>query len=333
VPRVTGGTAFGSLAWAGGSGLLVHPVPIAGRAPRRGRRFLPEVWYHPLGDSLEDDHRELAGVFADNRIAENLLNASPDGQWVMDRVQKGDGGEWQVFVRAQAGGDWWLAADVGDKMTYAAFGPGALYLLSRLDAPHGKVLQLPLQAGATVAHAAEVVPEADVTIEGGTLASPLAVTDRWLWLLDMDAGRSSLRRFDLHGRPAGPTEVPPNSAVDGLVRLGGNEVAYATESFTEPRSWWRASGQLAARRTALVTQTPLDFSGFEVSREFATSKDGTLVPVTLIAPRGTHRDGTAPALLTGYGGFGISSSPGSTRAGCHGWSRAEYSRRTHQGRR
>jgi len=46
-----------------------------------------------------------------------------------------------------------------------------------------------------------------------------------------------------------------------------------------------------------------------VGREFAASADGTQVPVTLIAPRGTHRDGTAPALLTGYGGYGISLKP------------------------
>jgi len=307
---VTLGTAFGSLAWAGdSSGFWYTRYQSPGDRPDGDVGFYQEVWYHPLGESLEEDRRELAGVFADNRIAENFLNASPDGLWVMDRVQKGDGGQWQVFVRAQAGDDWWLAADVNDKVTYAAFGPNALYLLSRLDAPHGKVLRLPLRAGATVAHAAEVVPEADVMVEGGALASPLAVTDRCLWLLDMDAGWSSLRRFDLHGTPAGPVEVPPGSAVDGLVRLDGNEVAYATESFTEPRSWWRASGQSAPRPTALGTKCPLDFSGFEVGREFATSDDGTQVPVTLIAPPGTHRDGTAPALLTGYGGYGISLKP------------------------
>jgi prolyl oligopeptidase PreP (S9A serine peptidase family) len=76
------------------------------------------------------------------------------------------------------------------------------------------------------------------------------------------------------------------------------EVAYATESFTEPRSWWRASGQ-SAHRTALVTKTPLDFSGFGVRREFATSVDGTQVPVTLIAPQGTPRDGSNGGLLIG----------------------------------
>jgi hypothetical protein len=81
----------------------------------------------------------------DKIIAENFLNASPDGLWVMDRVQKGDGGEWQVFVRAQTDGDWWLAADVDDKVAFATFGPGTLYLLSWLGAPHGKVLRLPLR--------------------------------------------------------------------------------------------------------------------------------------------------------------------------------------------
>jgi prolyl oligopeptidase len=314
VPRVTGGTAGGSLAWAGdSSGFWYTRYPSPGERPDEDVDFYQEVWYHPLGDSLERDHREMPGVFADDRIAENFLDASPDGLWVMDRVQKGDGGEWQVFVRAQAGGDWWLVADVADEVAYATFGPGALYLLSRLGAPRGRVLRLTLQPGATLAHAVEMVPEADVTIEGPaptpSAEGGLAVTDTRVWLLDMDGGWSSLRLSDLDGTPAGPPEVPPGSAVSRLIRLDGHEVAYATESFTEPRSWWRASGDSAARRTALAATTPLDFSGIEVRREFATSADGTRVPVTLIIPPGAPRDGTAPALLTGYGGYGISVKP------------------------
>ncbi|HEY7433219.1 MAG TPA: prolyl oligopeptidase family serine peptidase [Streptosporangiaceae bacterium] len=313
VPRVTGGTASGSLAWAGdSSGFWYSRYPSPGERAEEDREFFQEVWYHPLGDPLAD-RRELSSVFADDRIAENFLNASPDGLWVMDRVQRGDGGEWQVFVRAQAGGDWWLAADVDDKVIYATFGPGALYLLSRLDAPRGKVLRLPLRAGTTVARATEVVAEAAVTIEGpaGTSNAEggLAVTDNRLWVLDNDGGRSSLRLFHLDGTPAGPVEVPPNSSVNGQRRLDGHEVAYTTESFTEPRSWWCASEQAARRIAALATKTSLSFRGIEVRREFATSPDGTRVPVTLIAPEGTPRDGTTPALLTGYGGYGISLKP------------------------
>ena len=140
VSRVTGGTAPGSLAWAGDSSGFWHTrYPSPGECPDGDVAFYQEVWYHPLGSSGEDDSRELAGRFADNRIAENVLSASPDGQWVMDRVKKGDGGEWQLFIREQAGGDWWLAADVGDMVDCAAFGLGVLYLLSRQGAPDGKV--------------------------------------------------------------------------------------------------------------------------------------------------------------------------------------------------
>ena len=63
--------------------------------------FRKQVWFRDLGDPA--DRLDLAGPFADERIAEHRLSASPDGRWVMDRVQKGDSGEWQVFLR-DAGG-------------------------------------------------------------------------------------------------------------------------------------------------------------------------------------------------------------------------------------
>jgi prolyl oligopeptidase len=317
VPRVNGGTAGGSLAWAGdSSGFWYTRYPAPGERPGDDAAFYQEIWYHPLGGSLEGDHRELAGVFADDRIAENYLNASPDGQWVMDRVQRGDGGQWQVFIRPQAGGDWWQAAAVDDQVACAAFGPGALYLLSRRDAPRGKVLRLPLLAGATASQAAVVIPQPQVAIESpaGTdnAEGTMAVTDSWLWLLVMADGWPMLFVYaldGLNGNPAGAVSGGPGAGIDSVVRLDGDEVAYAAESYTEPRSWWRAPGPSGLRQTALTARSPLDFSGYEANREFATSADGTRVPITLLARRGTPRDGTAPALLTGYGGYGFSLKP------------------------
>jgi prolyl oligopeptidase len=65
----------------------------------------------------------------------------------------------------------------------------------------------------------------------------------------------------------------------------------------------------AARPTALATTSPVDLSGYQVTREFAVSRDGTRVPLNVIAAPGTSRDGTAPAMLTAYGGYGISLVP------------------------
>jgi prolyl oligopeptidase len=138
------------------------------RHPERGEddgstEFFEDVWFHRIGGTTED-RRDLAGVFADNRIVENFLSSSPDGRWVLDRAQKGDGGEWQLFVRPQDQGDWWMLADIPDRVVDAAFGPDAIFLLSTKGA-RAPGLRLPMAPGVTVADADVVVPQSALTIE------------------------------------------------------------------------------------------------------------------------------------------------------------------------
>src|SRR5262249_23734065 len=77
----------------------------------------------------------------------------------------------------------------------------------------------------------------------------------------------------------------------------------------EPGRWWVSADGGEPAPTALATTTSVDLSDYVVTREMATSKDGTLVPITVIAPPDTPRDGSAPALLTAYGGYGLSIVP------------------------
>lgn len=303
IPRVSSGTAGGSIAWRGDSaGLWYTRHPAPGERPVEDMGFFQEVWFHRLGDP--DDRRELAGVFVEDRVTESFLSSSPDGRWALDRAQRGDGGDWQLFARSQDEGDWWMLADVDDKVIRAAFGRGDLFLLSKKDAPHGRVLRLSVTAGATIADAAVVVPESPVTIED------LAVTDARVWTLDMDGGPSALRAFTHDGEPLPPVELPPVSAVDSLTRLADDAIAYPVESFVSPRSWWVAGDADAEPvRTALDTVSPLDLSGYEVRRIVATSTDGTKVPISLIARTGLLDEGPAPTMLTAYGGYGLSFKP------------------------
>ena len=268
--------------------------------------FRQQVWFRELSGA--PDHLDLSGGFADERIAENFLSASPDGRWVMDRVQKGDGGEWQVFLRSQdAGGSWWQVAAIRDKCVHAVLGTDALYLLSRRDAPHGRVLRLPVTDGATVADAREIVPVSELVIED------LAVTRDTIWVVDIDGGPQQVRRFDISGTPLAPAQIPPMSSVSSyvapLATLGLDRVAWSCESYTEPATWWVAADGEIPRPTALRTTTPVDLADYTVTREFATSRDGTRIPLTVISPPGAPRDGTAPTLLTAYGGYAISLVP------------------------
>jgi prolyl oligopeptidase len=299
IPRITlmGG---GSLAWRGDAGGFWYTrYPAPGERGEEDLLFYQEVWFREIGAT--DDRQDLAGVFADDRIVENELSSSPDGRWVLDRAQRGDGGEWELFVRPQDDGPWWMLAAIPDRVVDAALGRDEIFLLSRSDAPNGQILRLPLAQGATVAEASIVVPTSPLAIEG------LTVTDGKLWVLDMDGGASGLRAFGLDGAQLPPVELPPICAIDQVVRLGDDEVGYPVQTFISPPAWWVArDGEQVPRRTALETSTSLDFSGVEVRRVFVTSDDGTRVPMSLIARVGTLDAGSAPTLLTAYGGYGLS---------------------------
>jgi prolyl oligopeptidase len=58
-----------------------------------------------------------------------------------------------------------------------------------------------------------------------------------------------------------------------------------------------------------VAPTSPAYANVRVSEIAAASKDGTRIPVTVLSLAGTKRDGTAPTILTGYGGFDIATTP------------------------
>lgn len=61
-----------------------------------------------------------------------------------------------------------------------------------------------------------------------------------------------------------------------------------------------------------LKQLPAFFNsdGFEITQNFATSKDGTRVPYFMVAKKDMEANGKNPTLLYGYGGFEVSLTPG-----------------------
>ncbi|MFC7529381.1 S9 family peptidase [Actinoplanes sp. GCM10030250] len=70
---------------------------------------------------------------------------------------------------------------------------------------------------------------------------------------------------------------------------------------------------LVSRAMTLRKQKPVlggyDPADYEQFREWATAADGTRVPISLVARKGVVRDGSAPALLYGYGSYEHSIDP------------------------
>ncbi|RKH68694.1 S9 family peptidase [Corallococcus interemptor] len=303
VPRVNSGTAGGSLAWnAQGTGFFYTRHPRGEERPPEDRNVYQQVYFHALGTPTEKDTYALGKDFP--RIAMTELESSEDGQYTFARVANGDGGEYDLFLHGPKG-TWTQVAKYADKVVAARFGSdGAAYLLSRKDASRGKVLRLPL-ATPTLDKATVIIPEGKATLQA------VVPTKSRLYLLEQLGGPSQLRMVDLTGKELGLVPTLPVSSVGGLVRQGADDLLIVNGSFTQPAAWFRysaADNKLA--KTALARTAPVDMSDVEVVRTEATSKDGTKVPLTILKKKGTKLNGTNPTLLTGYGGFNVSITPG-----------------------
>jgi prolyl oligopeptidase len=302
VPGVNYPTGGGSVEWAAdGRGFFYTRYPQPGERPAEDLHFYQQVYFHELGSPASSDRYVFGKELP--RIAEIALHGSRDGRYVLAEVRNGDGGEIGYFLR-QPDGAWLPVAGFNDGIKHMVFGDdGKLYAMSVKDAPLGRILAIPLSAAA-IANARVVVAETDVAAEN------VLATQSRLFVTYRAGGPSQVRMFGLAGKALG--ELPVESVSDVLVaeRLKGDDVLIRTMSYVTPRQVFRydtRSNRLIPTR--LNGNYPFDMRDAVVTRDFAVSRDGTRVPVTIIARKGVKRDGSNPTLLYGYGGYGISMSP------------------------
>ncbi len=315
VPRVNGGTAGGDMAWTPDStGFFYSRYPRGSERSADDMAFYVQVYFHKLGTPTEGDRYEVGKDFP--RIAEIVLDSDQRGH-VLASMQKGDGGEFQHYLRAPNG--WWTQITTyEDQVKQACLGAGehpGVYLLSRKGSPRGKILRVDINADGkpgALAGASTVIPEGkDVIVDEFFEASNMLATPRRLYLTYQLGGPSEVRVFDLQGKALPAPSQPEIASVGDLVSAGGDDAIYSTVSFVQPLAFHRfdAAGATSSRLN-LVDPPPVTFDEFEVVREFATSKDGTKVPVNIIRRKGLALTGDHPCLVTGYGGYGVNMTPG-----------------------
>lgn len=309
IPRAQNGTAGGDLAWApDGKGFYYTRYPRGDERAEADRDFYQQVYFHKLGTPTESDRYEIGKDFP--RIVEVRLTVHDQTGRLLVSAQNGDGGEFAFFVR-EPDGKYRQVSTFKDRLVQAAFLPnGDLVAVSRQDAPRGKLLRIGTDLEWKSARV--LVPEGKDTIITDFYGKPTVVaTENRIYALYQLGGPSEVRVFDLDGKPQPGPKRPPVSAAHDLTPLAGDDILFGGTSYVEP------AGQILIRAktgetvtTPLNQKPPISLDDIRVEREFATSKDGTKVPVSILIPKGVERDGKAPCLVSGYGGFDISIEPG-----------------------
>jgi prolyl oligopeptidase len=88
-----------------------------------------------------------------------------------------------------------------------------------------------------------------------------------------------------------------------------NRFFFTYTSFTQPTTLYLAEEDGSVQEVA-STPPMFDAEGLVVEQHWATSRDGTSIPFFIVHQEGMAHDGSNPTLLTAYGGFQVSRTPG-----------------------
>ena len=263
----------------------------------------PRVYYHALGTDAARD----AELFGQGYDPGKIIGAdvSEGGRYLIIQVMHGAAPDKTEVYYQDLFRQGPIKPVVND-LEARFFGQAAdnhLFLQTNWKAPKGRILAVDLEHPERE-HWREIVPESDAVIESFSLAGGKVIVN-----YSRDA-TSRLKIFDADGRNGRDIALPTLGSVTGITgRWESNEAFLGFASFLVPPTIYRYDVSSARQDVWARNKVPVDADKFEVKQVWYESNDQTKVPMFLVFQKGLKRDGSNPALMTGYGGFNISMTP------------------------
>jgi prolyl oligopeptidase len=267
-----------------------------------------KIYYHRIGTSQAQDQLIYARPDQPEWFVEG--GVSEDGRYLVVFVSRGTEPQNRLYV-----------ADLGDPMHPkvdapitpvfekgdAAYSPignvgTTVYLQTDRDAPKGKIVAFDLSA-----------PEQWRTVvpEGKNAIDQVAMFQGGIAVGYLEDVKANVQLFGLDGTSKGTLQLPGIGTLAGMsTREDTPDLFYGFTSPLYPTTVFHYDPATGRSTPFGAPQLGFDPSRYETRQVFATSKDGTRVPMFITLRKDLPLDGSNPAMLYGYGGFDISTTPG-----------------------
>jgi len=150
----------------------------------------------------------------------------------------------------------------------------------------------------------DVVPESDATIQNW------AVAGEKIFVSYARKLKTEVDIFGLAGKRLGQLPLEASNTVRFIGSFGDtDELLFEQESFVQPiqiQSYSPRNGDANLFASRLVPFDSKDFGHTQVS---FTAKDGTRIPMYLVARQDVLNSGSHPTVMTSYGGYGVAMTP------------------------
>lgn len=307
IARVNIPTAGGDMEWLpDSSGFYYTRYPREGERVKEEMNFYQQVYFHKIGTPEKADQYEIGKDFS--RISEIIFEVEKKSGQVLLTEQYGDSGKFRHFLKKE--GKWLQLSDYKDEIVQTTFiDKDRILGLSRKGAPNGKFVIFDTDE-TSFKSAKTIVPETDTIFAIDFYNNPPFIIHNDKIVAKIEAGGpSELKFFDLSGKELPAPELPQVSGFSQILSWG-NSLLARNYSYFEPNTWIQIDSNLkTVSKHPLSSTSSVKFDGYVATREFAKSKDGTMVPVNILHKDGIKLNSKHPLLLTGYGGYGLSIPP------------------------
>ncbi len=293
-----------SIAWRG-DGFYYSRFPEPEEEALTEQNVNAKIYYHELGTDQSTDRLVFEDPDHPRRFFYPSTTEDEEFLFVYEAGPEGKGN--RVFYR-RAGSpdaDFRRPLESHEHTIYLVGKTGSdLLFYTNRNADNFKVVRTPVDRPAPD-HWEDLVPEGDRPLEKAVLAGG------HLFLKFQEDGEDRLYRHDLEGNRETEVSLPEHGSVRSLSgKQNQDELFYSFSSYTVPSRVYGYSVSSGEASVLHDPDVPFDVEQYETSLEFYESKDGTRVPIFLVY--GKHRTPSeqTPALMTGYGGFRNSVTPG-----------------------
>ena len=190
-----------------------------------------------------------------------------------------------------------------DSRFQARYAKGAWYIKTDYKSPNGRILKA--DPGIMPEAWQTIVPEGPDVIDGWSIVGGKIYVRR---LKDV---KTETTIYTLDGKPAGKIDYGGiGSATSVSGRTTDRYGFFAFSSFILPPATYRLDTVTGRQEVFFRPKIAFDPSQYELKQVFYKSKDGARVPMFIAGKKGLKMDGSERLLMTGYGGFNLSMTPG-----------------------
>ena len=215
----------------------------------------------------------------------------------------------QRCTSAASPGEWHVVAPRERDHRYGADHVGNRWIIrTNWNAPNYKLMTLAdAQAASGRVAWTDLVPH-----DPSTFIEDFKPFDRFIAIEQRSGGNKKIRLLTDAGKSSEVASDEPAYAM-GLgtnLELNTSRLRYTYDSLTTPRIFYEVDSNTGERTVLKRTPAPnYDAANYATERVWATARDGTKIPVSLVYRKGFKRDGTAAMLQYGYGSYGFSQDP------------------------